>query len=377
MNPSSLSAFTRAMVRLLILILLAGCVAASEPRDDEARVALAAAAAATTIDRAVAAADAKEVAWAAWSAEGHRSAEVEAALIRALAARGTIVDASPKAIERRCAIDRILDLLIRWRAKLPPDVLAELVDDRWCADAAIILACAHPDAGAPALRRLLAGRPSDMGWAAACDVLVASKDTSLAATLLRPLTIRLSLAVTDPGMSGGGARFGSRSSGDGHITVLSGFPPDVIWWLTLLPRVGDQVIADGPVTVHARRREFPVGTTGFGGGSGSVERDVLTPTYLALLMTGLEESPRPLKTRVAATVVWSDAAAFVAEAAAAHARCEAAWREVADALVAARMLDPAERATLAPQIDVRVRDDRADKSVPLPPVAGQTTPVEY
>ncbi len=341
----------------------------AEPLAEVAR----AVAAAAAIDLAATTADAKALAWAAWGADGHRSPDVEQALIRSLSTRARL--AVP--VERRCAIERVLDLLIRWRAKLPADLLEALVDEPHCTIHATILACADPDVGAAGLRRLLARGTSDAAWAAACNVLAAAKDPTLAAHLLRPLTIRLSVSVTDPGRIGGRRLTTSRSCGAEPNTVPAGFPPEVIYRLSLEPRVRDQVVATGPLTVYARRTEYLEVSHGCVIFDKPIDREAYSASYLQMLLSGVSGAPPLLETHPRAAITWSNADAFAAETAAARERSDQAWRELVDALAANGLLTPADHAALVPNIVVSVRDERQDRSLPLPLVEGQLTPVEY
>ncbi len=348
------------LMLLLTFGLVVDVIASAEPAPADAAIAMA-------IDQAAEASDAKALAWAAWSAEGHPTPVIAQALTRSLRARATLADA----VERRCAVDVVLDQLIRGRVQLTSEFFEDLIDDNDCQAQAIILAAADPQVGAPALRHMVGQFRGFPSWLAACNVLASTKDRSLALPLLRQLTLHQTLMVTTPGR-GGGSASGRSITACGSLNVPATFPPDPLYELTLTSRAGDLYVASGPRLVTAIRTEYPAGKHGSGSNRISVDRDALTNASLALLKDSHVSVP-PLKTPEGVRIDWTNAGALLAEASVARTRTEQHWSQVVDALVLSGMLDSEERLTLAPAIVVKVLDFREDQHEALPTVRGQVT----
>ncbi len=318
------------------------------------------AAAALRIDEAIATRDAKTLAWAAHEAERCASVAVQASLRHALAAAYAFTDA----VERRCVVDALLDDLLRARAPLSDDELGLLTKAGAHREQAIIAASFDAKVHETFLRGLLDVPLEDASWVAVCDLLASIRSPRLAAPILRPLKLDITLIVRD-GRRGGGHRRMVRVFGDGSIIVPQGFPPDVLYGLALDPLPGDVVVAVGEKAVYARRTDAAEGAHGTGGQRIPLDRQQTSIDFLSdLLRPQIMDTMKRAHDEV--VVTWSGPAAFTTAAIDARASMKEAWQRMVEGLQKGGLLTAEDAGALKPDIRIVVEDQRADTSVQIP-----------
>lgn len=205
------------------------------------------------------------------------------------------------------------------------------------------------------------------GWLALGNALVEERPPGLAALLIEGIEIDVDVTVHDPGRSIGIGRSIAVGSADGRLPERKGYPR--VWRhdLTVRPRVGDMLLADGPRPVYLRRQEA---LRGFGRTRSTADRSRERIAWIALLL-GRELDDLPLQRRYVHSVEWSTAGDYVASVQGRQLRIASDFAQVVQHLVAAGHLTEREASRLVPRMNVTVRDARENASVPLPPLPEQ------
>jgi hypothetical protein len=125
------------------------------------------------------------------------------------------------------------------------------------------------------------------------------------------------------------------------------------------------LLAPGRKPVHLRRRRMT-------GGFGSVRsthpgRADDRLGWIADLL-GTEPERLSVRTRAGVTVRWSDADAYLAEVGTARQAVLDGWWSLVRRLVDAGHLPEGDGRLRVPRLETSVRDDRTDRSLPLPPL---------
>lgn len=317
---------------------------------------------ADTIRALLQSADAREQAWGAWYAGSNALSQLAPLLQQVVELRA--LDGS---LAAHAAFDAAVDALIQLNAK-PPEAIVRLVHERSQA-AALILASHNREAMSDFLRDVAEhGREDD--WFAAANLLLQSRTVhheprGFAAILLKPLSIRVEIFVSDTGGMGGGGGVGG-SVGCGAGGAAPGLPPWTTYTLTTYAHSGVVVHATGPTPTYYRRTVVPAGS--------APARSVSTrgaPTgedrlrYVAVL-AGVEESQLLLRGVEWHSVKWQGAEHL--EQTVLRLRADIVSRHahlVRVLLQGGALADDEARALPPVRIDVALHDGRSDKSPAL------------
>ncbi len=144
----------------------------------------------------------------------------------------------------------------------------------------------------------------------------------------------------------------------------SGFPPTALYEFGLLPSKGYIVLSTGPRTLYySRRIEYKPQF-------GAAAFDVVAPSdeerfQYVTAMAGSEWQGMSLSRSEA--VRWRDSRQLVQDVAVARGAAEGRYRALVQALVSAGRLSVEEATRLPkPEIEIKLVDDRDDRSIPLP-----------
>ena len=304
--------------------------------------------------RLLASADAKDVAWGAFTACQYHVVSavplITSALSRPLAGDRVAQEATELAL---------LDALIQLDAKVPVTVLEPLIA-RWPVPTSVLLANATGDRDAVLLP--LVSSTDGAFWNGIANLLLVTRPPGFAMRLLTGLRLTLVVHVTNNanlGVFGGAGTSGEHSL---YGALAAGFPPLADYRFSFA-RPGATVQSVGPRTVYYERRlQTQPAFQRFRYSSPEGPSNTDRVDYLnALIGEG-----RALQERTEPTVVWRGAAALRRAVAEHRERVEGRYRVALGSLVVRGLLSDAESRSLTPQIAVRVEDNRDDKSQPLP-----------
>jgi hypothetical protein len=291
-----------------------------------------------------------------------------------LAAQFQIKEAIPAIVDRLRALpeaDRngrahvtagLLDSLIQLGARVPAVALLAHYD-QWPIHTLVLLGSAIDgrDAALVGVLRTADGER----WYGAANLLLATNPPGFAAALLRGLTLRLAVTVSDSGNEGGvpGGVAGGGGVGDGIGQMPAGFPPYAHY--SFGRATGAILLAWGPTPVFYTRVvhnafQFPLSASGIGGPN---DRDRLQ--YLDELQ-GTERVT--LYATEGASVRWTDERTFRSEVEDAKARLTGRYGRLIATLVKTGRLTDGEAQALPARIVVQVIDRRARASTSLPSV---------
>ena len=164
--------------------------------------------------------DRRDQAWAAYLIGQHGLTQYVPQL---LVPTSPLQPTTPELTEAR-ALDRvILDTFIQLKAKVPGERLMPVFDD--FQDEVIIGLSMSARDNQMALLSLHDFHLSDTRWFAICNLLASSRAEGFAARLLRDITIKISLPLSESGQSGVGAIDGGGGIGCGMFGMPKDFPP--------------------------------------------------------------------------------------------------------------------------------------------------------
>ena len=323
----------------------------------------------------------RAIAWGAHLAAKHKLSSLAKLVVARLSARKALPDGS----KRRYLTNALLDAVIRLHARVPVDDLVAIAKEGLPQHVCILLAerLANPDklswgkASRRDLKRTEAAllqffvaeerahvEESSHGLTirAAGALLAERKDTAFVEQLVRELEIELTLFVRDDG------RRMFRYHGGGHGASSwpldpDGFPPIVVYPLDDSPSFGARLLCAGPPAIFYRRVEvgarhhMPLGQ-GLG-----ADIDSLRLSWLAAV---LKRTDIGLEYSVQVTHQWSDQGALRREVKDLRAKIDVAHGRLIAELVAKKLLTPKRAKDMNSHIALRIDDQRADKSVPLP-----------
>jgi hypothetical protein len=254
-----------------------------------------------------------------------------------------------------------LDALIRLKAKVSAEDLIPLPP--WFADAVIILAVAngHRDLLWSMLSALKKDDPLNGAvWVALNEMLQDGEPGNYWSILLREWTIHVVVYVTDtghPGLLGassGGGFGGACYDCDG----ASKFPPYVSYSLTLWPEPGDVVLNTKPHLVYYRRRMDHSKANG-----SFIDRDDYRSDFVASAISPM--TPK-VQGHMSFEINWQTDQAYSAEITEFRERTLAGFRDTLGWMIKKTFLAP-EDSALKPRIELRIEDQRSDKTHSLPP----------
>jgi hypothetical protein len=301
------------------------------------------------------------VAWGAWLARQDR----QTALIPLLV--GKVEEYQPGGDverDRHDALLVVLDALIGLGAPVPAKEARKLYPE-FAAQSLILLVRSHDDAQAALLEVFQIAR-ANWDWLAAGNVLCKTWPPGFAALLLGRLTQHLLVSVYDPG-HGGGFGGGGSECGFSLRGPKAGWPPVGLYLLTQFPGritwLPATLLVDGETHVSYWRAEpgnydNPADVPGY---CDEGNRDRYRAQYLKKFIT-VDPYPELI-------IQWSDENQYRRRVMAAVEEQRAAFRRAVACLrEAGQILTPAEAEALQPRLEMVIRDERTDRSAPLPTV---------
>ncbi len=258
-----------------------------------------------------------------------------------------------------------LDALIRSDASLNESTLASIASGFPAEGAILMLQDAH--ANRSLLADLRNAHPGGAEWVAASNALVSVRAEGFAATLLHEIQITHSFWVTESGEIPASGMAGSLGSGNPALKVPPGFPPVPLYRLTATPAADDRLVSDGAAPIYSQRAVFQPGIqqTLHWAPEGHCFQ-CLRISYLSeLAYASRPEIARSVEPRT--PIRWSDLAHLNADAWQAIADQIAAMKGLAKLLISAGALRPSEL-DLPLKIEVRIEDQRQDRSQPIPAI---------
>jgi hypothetical protein len=304
-----------------------------------------------------------EVAWSAYHAAEFRLFELVPDLVTRLAAPPLGANQQSEAV--RAAL---LDAAVRLEAAVAVPVLRSYWRD-FPVQSAILFAKATGPRD-EALLDLLAPA-TGFRWLAVANLLVRSRPKEFAVRVLRPIHLRLSVAVSDGGNDGVAAGIGSGGVGDGIGINPAGFPPRATYRFEGGPSPGCIVLSTGPHDVYYSRTvsyrwQFAVSEVLTGGPSD--EERLRYVQASAFPGQGSVDDVRQIGERHE-SIRWNGGDALRRQVEDLEAEMLQRYRGFLASLVAAAALTDADANSLAqPPVDVRISDSRANKSQPLPAI---------
>jgi len=348
-----------------LLVLTARSAATQQPEPDPARVI------GKTIEKQLLlevesrlkSKDLATIAWGGYLSAQHRVADSAPAVLRAL--RNL-----PFGEDRRYAAQALLDALIVHGQKVTIDDMQGMAVGMNEA-AAIVLCGMNPLPNREYLLGLYEKnqRKRLSRWLAAGNLLARIKDREFGRRLVEELTYELSINVSSPGRPigfGMGGAFGGKFA-DGRLTTPMGFPPTVTYTVRSKPKPRDVMFAEGKRPVYYRRevhhkRKIGIGHAELLGLRGRQQ------TRVDWISAMLGWPAGQLPTEHSEFLVWSDAAAFEEKVAKMRTAITKKHARVVDKAIKKGWFREAERKELAAKVAIKLRDNRTDKSVKLPPV---------
>jgi hypothetical protein len=272
--------------------------------------------------------------------------------------------------DRHDALLAVLDALIGLGATVPVEEARKLYPE--FAAQSIILLVRSPDVAQSALLDILHDARANWTWLAAGNVLVKTRTPGFAALLLSRFTLHLTVSVFDAGVGGG-------IGGGSECDFLFGSPKAVwpavgLYQLTQFPErmpgLAATFLVGGDTTVYYWRLEPGnyANPPDVPGSCDDGDRDFYRAQYLTKLMEG-SLPPISLDPYPQITIAWNGGIHYrqqlitaVAEQRARFRRA-VAWLEESE-----RVLTTAEAEALKPRLEVVIRDQRVNRSTPLPSI---------
>lgn len=324
-----------------------------------------------------------------------------AAQIRALLASPTPLDAAwglHHAVESRlpAADEAVRDVLRRWQVDATwaggalraaaldaailldvdlPEPLFRAVAPSVGAARVLLVAARSPAAYRDLLAPMLDAYMGDAAWTAVCSLLLPLRDPALTRHLLGRIRLHAQVVVRDPTPTAwhpvrSGAGF-SVGTGCARIppSEVKGWPPRHAWVFLRGADAGGRLVAPGREPIYAARRTLEEG--GFACCRTSrTSRDRDAQAVLADLL-GRDESGFRSSLSQHSDVAFTDLPALSEAVTAARDERKRAWLGILVACVFRGLLSAQEALSLAPHVDVDVRDARTVKEPPLPAGAGR------
>jgi hypothetical protein len=311
--------------------------------------------------------DPLRVAWGAWLArQDHQTALIPLLIEKVEEYQPTEQSPSQKVErDRHDALLVVLDALIGLGATVPVKE-GRKVYPEFAAQSLILLVRSQTDAQS-ALLDIFHNARANWNWLAAGNVLVRTRQPGFAALLLTRFTQHVTVSVVDAGF-GGGSSGGGSECGFSLRAPKARWPSVGLYLLTQFPErmpgLTATFLVGGDTTVYYWRVE-PGNYDNPPDASGSCD-DGDRDRYRAQYLTRLMESSFPrmsMDPYPQITVTWKDDADYRQRLLAiVEEQCVEFRRAVASLQQSGQVL------TLKPRLEIVVRDERADRSTPLPAV---------
>jgi len=307
----------------------------------------------------------RDQAWAAYLIGQHGLTQFVPQLLQLLIPTNPLQPTTPELTEAR-ALDRvILDTLIQLKAKVPGERLMSVYDE--FRDEVVIVLASSPEDNEKILLSLHDFPQPDTRWFAICNLLASSRPEGFAARLLRDITIKISLLVSENSQNALGVGEGGQGGiGCGMFGMPKDFPPTSIYELRQEVEDGDVLLVEGVRPVYYRCQVVPMNQQiGTGQESTFNDRDLFRRDYLARLL-GTDTQSLAFNPRPSYSIRWTSAEAFAAQAKRLHDLHHRSFSQLATQLHDDGLLTSEESETLRPKLTFAVHDLRTDKTIVLP-----------
>jgi len=318
-------------------------------------------------------ADPVQVAWGAWLVRHEQQTALIPLLIQKVEEYQPTEESSsePGQRDRHDALLVVLDALIGLGAAVPVEEARKLYPE--FAAQSIILLVRSPHDSQSALLEIFQDARANWSWLAAGNVLVKNRTPGFVALLLSRFTQHLSVSVVDPGV-GSGSGGGGSECGFSLRGPKPGWPAVGLYQLTQFPErmtgLTATFLVGGDTTVYYWRVE-PGNYDNPPDVPGSCDdgnRDRYRAQYLAKLMQvscpQVDLDPYPQL-----RIVWNGAIHYREQLIAAVEEQRARFHRAVACLQESGLgLTSNEAPVPKPRLEVVIRDDRADRSAPLPAV---------
>jgi hypothetical protein len=274
-------------------------------------------------------------------------------------------------------VKHLLDALIQLDAEVPVALLEAHDRAIYTRKEVLILAsrcgaAAHPLLRS-ALQRAINDREIGIAGVAAGNLLASARDDALAALVLPYVRPTALVAVSDHDrLEGSGRMRGLVCASCARCTIPDGFPPAVWYVLSFSgPGSGRSLVAKGAVASVWHVREVAERREYFGCSTRAGDRD-LTKVGLGWVATllGIRPEELQLKPRYYKGHRWSTPAAYASFVRTVRAGIQRDAQVVLDKLLTAGLLARVDRKWLVGEPRFEINDDRNDRRVSLPQVAG-------
>jgi hypothetical protein len=221
-----------------------------------------------------------------------------------------------------------------------------------------------------ALLEIFRTEHSQRAWLAAGNILAERRAEGFAATVLGNMTVQLRLEVTSPLGSGGG--YGEGYCGDHGPERLEDRLdwPEIGTYALTKPDPGATLLADGADPAYYIRKVSKLyDREVFSWGECSIvieySWDVLRQHYVTRLLGEPQEDP-PLKASIYRTIIWENGKTYLASLQRFVRQQQEAFAEVVDKMKDSHLISEDEVVAAKPHLEIKIVDDRADKTTPLP-----------
>jgi hypothetical protein len=314
--------------------------------------------------------DPLRLAWGAWLAKQDRQTALIPLLNEKVAEYRAAEDFSSQSErDHHDGLLAVLDALIDLHAAVPTAEARKLYPAFPAQSLIFLVRSPQPDDSA--LLDIARIAKSNWNWLAAGNVLVKTRPPGFAALLLSRFTQHLTVSVVDAGV-GGFSAGGGGECGFSMRAPKASWPAVGLYILSQvpqrLPSVNATYLVGGDTPVYYLRVE-PGNYDNPGDDPGYCDdgnRDQYRTQYLAKLMAN--SSPQiKLDPYPDARILWKGETDYRQQLLATVEQQRTLFRRTVAALQdSAQVLTPAEAEALKPRIEILIRDDRANKSVPLP-----------
>jgi hypothetical protein len=310
--------------------------------------------------------DPREQSWGAWTAAERRLTELAPLVEDRLRAALKQEKPKPRHIQALC------DTLIQNHPILPPEDI-ERLREKGFGTLALIFAACKPEASHPMLLSIATKDSEDYdSWVAACNLLLRMKSANFTTSCLEKLRIECHVLLQIEGSgwgSGGGARHTVRC-GDGLLRRDEGWPPVVLYDITLKAAPGNILLAEGPANAFQRRNVYHR-DSGIGSVSSSNDRDAYRLECLRSLADGDPNARDGMATaslKPSRTVIWKDADRLAQDLREIRRELREPWLELCRVLRQQDLLPPDFADDRFPAIRLKIEDHRPEEhKTPLPP----------
>jgi hypothetical protein len=271
-------------------------------------------------------------------------------------------------IDQHDAMLAVLDAAIQLGAMVPASDVAKLYPE-FPAQSLILLRRAGADANS-FLLNVFRTEHSQLAWLTAGNMLAERRSQGFAAAVLGGMTVHAEIRV----VSSGGAGIGTGSGGDFDPGSTEGKAdwPEIGTYALVGHISGATLLVDGTdpayylrtvSTLYDRDRRDYSCCYGYDAESW----DLIREHYLAGLLYEPKENP-PLKSFVHQTILRENGEAYAVRVRSMIEGQQNAFVEVASRLENSRLMTSEEAAATRPKLEIRIVDDREDKTTPVPRV---------